>query len=74
MEGNTVLLEDATEQNVQFVRLVIQIEKNQKKPAAKPEPVDRNFQTRSAYGKKQQPRKSIMGSQISREPDITNEM
>ena len=53
---------------------IAKLEKKQKKPAAKPEPVDRNFQTRSAYGKKQQPRKSIMGSQISREPDITNEM
>ena len=52
------------------------LEKNQKKPAAKPvakpEPVDRNFQTKNTYGGK--PRKSIMGSQISREPDITNEM
>jgi len=31
MEGNTALLEDVMEQNARFVRLVIQIEKNQKK-------------------------------------------
>tara|TARA_B100001079_G_scaffold268705_1_gene279605 strand:- start:1094 stop:1294 length:201 start_codon:yes stop_codon:yes gene_type:complete len=31
MEGNIAPLEDAMEQNAQFVRLVIQIEKNQKK-------------------------------------------
>ena len=43
------------------------------KPVAKPEPVDRKVNTTTTTGKKQQS-KSLMGSQISREPDITNSM
>lgn len=54
-----------------------ELEKNQKKPAAKtvakPAPVDRNFQTKTATGAKTK-KKSLMGSQVSREPDITNSM
>ena len=52
------------------------LEKNQKNPAAtktvaKPAPVDRNIQTKTATGGITK-KKSLMGSQISREPDITN--